>query len=281
MNSITIKSFKHDESLGSISVKDLTLSLFENDLIENYHRHDFYFLLLVEKGSGEHQIDFVTYDVADYSIFYLEPGQVHKLFLRKKTKGYIISIDKKFYLQIDNSVITAFHSLSSINYFSFTEQKYNGVKNILSQISDTIEQKDAFHFDALRLLFGLLFIRLTKQNFNVSIISNSLSNHQNILKSFEIMVNTNYRDHREIKYYIENLKLTSYQLNAATKKLLGKSPSEIIVERVILEAKRLLMATSNQVKEIAYDLGFEDSSYFIRFFKKNTGTTPDEFRKLY
>lgn len=280
MNSIAIKSFKHDESLGNISIKDLTLSLFENDLIENYHRHDFYFLLIVEKGSGEHQIDFITYDVSDYSIFYLEPGQVHKLFLRKKTKGFIISIDKGFYSKIDRTVISAFHSLSSINYFSFTEQEFVGLNNILSQILDTIEQKDVLYLEALRFLFGLFFIRLTKQNFNVSTINSSKSNKQNILKSFEIMVNAHYKDHREIKYYLDNLKLSSYQLNAATKNLLGKSPSEIIVERIILEAKRLLMATSNQVKEIAYDLGFEDSSYFIRFFKKNTGTTPDEFRKF-
>lgn len=281
MNSIAIKSFKHDESLGNISVKNLAMSLFENDLIENYHRHDFYFLLIVEKGSGEHQIDFVTYDVRDCSVFYLEPGQVHKLLLKKKTKGYIISIDKKFYSQIDSIVLTAFHSLSSINYFSFTEQEFAVVKNIVSQILETFEQKDAFYFNALRLLFGLFFITLSKQNLNVSITNNSLSNHQNILKSFEMMVNTNYREHREIKYYLDNLKLTSYQLNAATKNLLGKSPSEIIIERIILEAKRLLMATPNQVKEISYDLGFEDSSYFIRFFKKHTGTTPDEFRKIY
>lgn len=281
MNSIAIKSFKHDESLGNISVKNLAMSLFENDLIENYHRHDFYFLLIVEKGSGEHQIDFVTYDVGDCCVFFLEPGQVHKLFLKQKTKGYIISIDKKFYSQIDSSVITTFHSLLSINYFSFTEQEFVVVKNIVSQILETFEQKDAFYFDTLRLLFGLFFITLSKQNLNVSIINNSLSNHQNILKRFEMMVNANYREHREIKYYLANLKLTSYQLNVATKNLLGKNPSEIIVERIILEAKRLLMATPNQVKEIAYDLGFDDSSYFIRFFKKHTGTTPDEFRKIY
>ncbi|MBP3944570.1 hypothetical protein J5U18_13610 [Sphingobacteriaceae bacterium WQ 2009] len=81
----------------------------------------------------------------------------------------------------DRSVLTAFHTLSSINHFSFREQEFVVVKNILSQISYTIEQKDAFYFNALRLLFGLFFITLSKQNLNVAIINNSLSNHQNIV----------------------------------------------------------------------------------------------------
>ncbi|MBL7932446.1 MAG: AraC family transcriptional regulator, partial [Bacteroidia bacterium] len=71
----------------------------------------------------------------------------------------------------------------------------------------------------------------------------------------------------------------SYQLNSITKSLLGKTCSEIINEQIILEARRYLLATSNQVNQIAYQLGYEDVSYFIRFFKKHTGHSPDSFRQ--
>jgi AraC-like DNA-binding protein len=81
--------------------------------------------------------------------------------------------------------------------------------------------------------------------------------------------------------YAALLNLSTYQLNNTTKTLLGKSASELINDRVILEAKRYLLATSNQIIQIAGHLGYEDASYFVRFFKKHTGLSPEAFRKNY
>jgi AraC-like DNA-binding protein len=81
-----------------------------------------------------------------------------------------------------------------------------------------------------------------------------------------------------VSFYADLLNLSSYQLNAITKATLGKTCSELINEFIILEAKRTLLATSNQVNQIAYHLGYEDVSYFIRFFKKHTGYSPEAFR---
>ena len=74
------------------------------------------------------------------------------------------------------------------------------------------------------------------------------------------------------------LNLSTYQLSAITKGVLGKTPSEVINDYIILEAKRYLLGTSDQVNQIAWHLGYEDTSYFIRFFKKHTGFSPDAFR---
>ena len=79
--------------------------------------------------------------------------------------------------------------------------------------------------------------------------------------------------------YADLLNLSPYQLNAITKASVGKTVAQLIDEQIILEAKRYLLATPNQVKDIAWDLGYEDVSYFIRFFKKHTGLSPDAFRK--
>jgi AraC-like DNA-binding protein len=75
------------------------------------------------------------------------------------------------------------------------------------------------------------------------------------------------------------MSVSSYQLNQITKSAIGKTASALIDEHILLEAKRYLLATANQVKEIADHLGYEDPSYFIRFFKKHTGLSPDTFRK--
>ena len=73
--------------------------------------------------------------------------------------------------------------------------------------------------------------------------------------------------------------LTTFKLNKITKETVGKTCSQLINEQIILEAKRHLLATTNQVNQIAFDLGFEDPSYFIRFFKKSANFSPEVFRK--
>lgn len=92
------------------------------------------------------------------------------------------------------------------------------------------------------------------------------------------MLERDFASRKQASQYADLLNLTAYQLNSITKKTLGKTCSEVINDHIILEAKRLLIATSNQVNQIADQLGYEDPSYFIRFFKKHTGISPDAFR---
>jgi AraC-like DNA-binding protein len=84
---------------------------------------------------------------------------------------------------------------------------------------------------------------------------------------------------KNVSHYADLLSLSPYQLNAITKASVGKTASDLITEQIILEAKRYLLATPNQIKDVADHLGYEDVSYFIRFFKKHTGHSPDAFRR--
>ena len=83
---------------------------------------------------------------------------------------------------------------------------------------------------------------------------------------------------KQVSQYADRLNLSVYQLNSITKNLLGKTCSVVIDDQIILESKRLLLATSNQISQIAFELGYEDVSYFIRFFKKHSGFSPEAFR---
>ena len=84
---------------------------------------------------------------------------------------------------------------------------------------------------------------------------------------------------KQVSQYTDLMNLSSYQLNEITKTAVGKTASALIDEYIILEAKRDLLATPNQIKDVADHLGYEDVSYFIRFFKKHTGYSPDAFRR--
>ena len=93
------------------------------------------------------------------------------------------------------------------------------------------------------------------------------------------MVEKNYRKFHQVSDYADLLGIASKTLTKKIKQYHHKTPSDVIKERLILEAKRDLYYTNKQVKEIAYDLGFEDPAYFNRFFKKEAGVAPNRFRE--
>ncbi len=93
------------------------------------------------------------------------------------------------------------------------------------------------------------------------------------------MLETDYKTQKQVSYYAKKMIVTEKRLNQATSKTLGKSPKELINDRVLLEAKRILVNTNKSIKEIAYYLGFEEPTNFIKNFKKNVLITPTEFRE--
>ena len=93
------------------------------------------------------------------------------------------------------------------------------------------------------------------------------------------LLESNVSTTKSVAAYADLVHLSPFQLNSITKTLVGKTVAVLIEDQVLLEAKRYLLATSNQVSQISFQLGYEDVSYFIRFFKKRTGQTPDTFRK--
>lgn len=105
------------------------------------------------------------------------------------------------------------------------------------------------------------------------------SHAQQTLLALQRLVEANITTTKQVKQYAKMLSLTSYQLNAVTKKLLGKTCQQLINDEVILEAKRLLLATASPVAQIANKLGYSDASYFIRFFKVHTCQSPQAYRK--
>jgi AraC-like DNA-binding protein len=158
--------------------------------------------------------------------------------------------------------------------------QFNKLYTHLAAIFEEYSQKQEGYYEAIKANLDLFFLEYIRQSKN----PNSIAKGENgyIQERFEELVRlleTNIVSMKNVSDYANLLSLSPYQLNSIAKTSVGKTVSDLIDHQIILEAKRHLIATPAQVKEVADQLGYEDPSYFIRFFKKHTGQSPDAFRK--
>ncbi len=258
------------------SIKDV---LAGKDMFQELHRHDFFFILALKKGTGSHEIDFVPYKVCDHSIFIMRPGQVHQLTLKTKSAGYLMEFKNDFYNPHDKLSNQVFRTASNRNLCQFKADGFTKLLSLLAYIFQEYCDRNEGYQEVIKANLGIFFIELIRYRQNKKSATNNASTYtQERLDKFLELLETHFAKHKQASQYADMLNLSTYQLNAITKDTLGKTSSDIINEYIILESKRQLLATSNQVNQIAYHLGYEDVSYFIRFFKKHSGHTPDAFR---
>ncbi|HVU84339.1 MAG TPA: helix-turn-helix domain-containing protein, partial [Puia sp.] len=140
--------------------------------------------------------------------------------------------------------------------------------------------KQERYLEVIRSSLDIFFIELLRQSRDPRDLSiGSGEYQQERLEELQELIALHIAEHKEVGYYAEQMHQTLYQLNAITKATLGKTCSAVINDYIILEARRRLLATSSQINQVAWELGYEDVSYFIRFFKKHTGHTPESYRR--
>lgn len=273
-------SAKGKENIGSFSIREVQALIHGKQLVHDLHRHDFFFLLAIHKGRGIHEIDFTPYNVHDNSFFILRPGQVHQLNLEAGSSGFLMEFDPGFYKPKNPGAVHRWEKAITKNYCQLSAEGFIKLNTSLKNILREFTTRQEGFVEAIISHLDLFFIEYGRQSQHSNIITSSISDYAQ--DRFEKLVNlleANIGSMKKVSQYADRLNLSSYQLNAITKSSVGKTVSDLINEQIILEAKRHLLATDNQVKDIAGHLGYEDVSYFIRFFKKHTKHTPDAFRK--
>ena len=276
-----LKASQKEPSLsGNFMIKSLEELLNGKDMIHELHRHDFFFFLALKKGVGNHEIDFVSYEVTDYTFFIVRPGQVHELELRSNSEGFMIQFNTDFYYSIEKEFNSLLQKASATNYYQLEKNSFLKLNLLLISISIEYKNQAVAYKEVINSNLRILFIELMRLRNTGNKTSNTKDLYvQERLEEFLHLLETNITSKKQVSQYANILSLSNYQLNAITKQALGKTASELINEQIILESKRYLLATSNQVNQIAFHLGYEDVSYFIRFFKKHTGYSPEAYRK--
>jgi AraC family transcriptional activator of pobA len=275
-------------SLSQFKQEDILISRFAPYLqvhknLHLAHKHTFYHLVLFTEGSGRHTIDFTSFPVKPFHIYFMVPGQVHSWAFEGKADGYIINFSAAFF----QSLLLKPDYLEQFPFFSgsvadavidLPAALHLKVLELFEELVQESETAPRLALDMVRALMLQLFILVGRLSFEKLPVQVSAYNYT-LLKNFQQLIEKNFSTLKLPKLYAELLYITPNHLNALCNNILGISAGEVIRRRITLEAQRLLINKELTISEIAYRLNFADNSYFTKFFKKQTGLTPEEFRK--
>lgn len=248
------------------------------------HRHNYYEVFFFLEGSGTHFIDFENHTISTHSIHFVSPGQVHMVQRGLGSYGYVILFSREFYYMNlkNNDVLFDLPFLNNNTprpILDLTKEEFETFRHLLEEIEKEYKTGGSLKEEIIRSYLNIILVQ-SKRYFEKSEEKNKLkdSASSNLFQRFRILLENNFTTLHKPSDYAEKLSITEKYLNEVTKNLVGKTVSEIIQERLVLEIKRLLLHSDLSFKEIGYFLSFDDPSYFTRFFKKHTGQTLSQFR---
>lgn len=284
----SIEKYKFKEGLNhEFEIIDLEKSFSEHkDVMTVPHRAQFYHILFLEKASGYHYIDFKPVKLEDSSIIFMPENCVNKFDENGSYKGYAIVFTNNFFCKNNQDIQFLRSSILFSDLYDIAKIKVNCVSSELNMIfnlmqTEFIKEPDSVQYYILHNLLHVFLLQsereLKKQGFEELKPSVNLD----YLILFKDLLEQNFRLEKSVNKYASELSISEKQLHKATTALLDKTPKQLIDERVLLEAKRLLSHTNESIKEIAYELGYDEPTNFIKYFRKHTNTTPSEFREQY
>lgn len=286
MKSIPIYKFVKRKYGSELLVDVITI----DDMKQNIERtpvlsENFYSIMLVMKGREEVSVNERSAIVGVGNVVCGIPGEIWKFNKDSKLEGYNLIFEEEFLLSFFNDP----HFLCKLPYLHpnrlspvlfLPEDLQQRVHSLYEQMRHEIatngKEKDQHILRAM--LYETLMLLKRAEQAETHMASNPIASNRHI-ESFVKLVNADFATQHGIEYYADKLCITPNYLNKIVRQSLGTSPKSYIADRIIQEAKRLLRYTDSTVTEIADRLCFENASYFIRYFRKQTGCTPLQFRE--
>lgn len=252
------------------------------------HTHSFYTIIWFLQGQGYHYVDFDRYEVVDDTIFFISPGQMHTFDAQHTQLGYVLEFSEEF-LQDEHSGESLFLKYDVFNAYDTKPFRIidHATSALLHRMVKEIERESRnehlfAHHNCLAMLVCLFLIQVQRSQQDASGQTSTSSTitspqHRTFVK-FRQLLERDYRRVHTVSEYARMLGVSQKTLTQYTTEAARQTPLSLINARLTLEAKRLLRFSTMNIKEIGYDLGFEDPSYFNKFFKRQTGLLPGTFR---
>lgn len=250
--------------------------------ISSPHRAEFYHIFWIQKGKAEYYIDFQLVKIKADSFLFINKDKVQAKDNKSRHDGKLLLFTDNFFAKseedtkyLHNTIL--FNDLLDVPVIDVSATPALPV--IFTEIERELsESKDAFQYDILQnLLHNLLLIaerERRRQGFKEIIKGADLD----YIILFRDLLNSKFKTLKSVSGYAALMNVSEKRLTNATVKTLDTTPKAMIDERILLEAKRLLVHTNLSIKELGYELGFEEPTNFIKYFRKHTDKTPIEFK---
>ena len=284
---LNIHQFLENKPLDNLYVNSFASHIIHNQgLINKPHSHNFYLCVVFTKGTGTHEIDFNSYTIEPGMVFFLTPGQTHFWKFETQPEGFIFFHSQEFYeLKYLDHTLSSFpfyYSNQNPPFLKLHKEKLGDLLIHFKELFTEYQENNVLREAKITNLINYIYIELTRvYTADVTIEKLGSTNYTQILEQLESLINSHFYTQKLPKFYASQLHITTKHLNRVVQKTINKTTSQLISERILLEAKRLIVHSKDNLAGIANTLEFSDYAYFSKFFKSKMGMTPMEFRKTY
>lgn len=246
------------------------------------HQLSFYEILFIEEGKGTFTLDENKTSITPRTIIFTSPGQIRHWEIEEKVKGYTLFFEKDFlHLFFSDELFLYrfqyFHQYSSPTAMQMSEAPFGKCLDLLHEIEREFGQLQNDSSHLIRSLLYQLLVILNRCYAGIYDVQRDTYVHPDFYR-FRSLLEKKFVEDRSVEAYTRMLNVSAGFLNKICRQFSGLSAQQMIHNKLISEIKKELYQ-SKSAKEIAYEFGFSDPSNFNRFFKKITGTTPQEYRK--
>ncbi|MBT2622278.1 AraC family transcriptional regulator [Chryseobacterium sp. ISL-6] len=268
---------------------NLAFKLFEfdnNSYFDHVQRNNYFTLILITSGEGIAKVDFCNYSFKENALFAFYPYQSFMLCSKRALMGISIQFHHDFFCIYRHQQEIAANGILFNNIyqqpFIYLNENckstiLNLIQGIANELKDEAFRKDEVLVSYLKILLVMATrIKLEQQSIQDAEYPNG--KQQFLIQNLKNAIEENFRIKHSVSDYADLLNQTPSSLARITKNHFNKTLSDLIIERIIIEAKRELYLTDKTIKEIAYELGYEDEYYFSRLFKNKTDISPQIYR---
>lgn len=248
------------------------------------HRLDFYNVLFITNGMGRHQVDFQSYEFSQGSLLFISKGQVHTFDMDSEHDGYLMLFTESFLSKnLVHSDVLSFYRLYNYHLHApiVTPNQFEaGVfQTIVNEIYKEYNDGDNFaKEEILQLLLKLLLLKAERIKRTVTTEEKSAERFIQF-GIFQNLLEEHIAQTRNAKDYAALMSVSYKHLNEICKSVTGSTAKEVIDNLLVLEIKRRLAISDTPITELTYELGFDEPTNFVKYFKKHTLHSPSQFRK--
>ena len=252
-----------------------------------YRKYDQFIKIIMLRAGSSIIIDFKKYDLKKDALFFINVNQWYEISTLGSSNSYLIYYNRDFYcVEIHDKEVSCdgilYNNIYEIPVVLLSKEQSSMMVGIIKELTTELTQDESSAEEMLRILLKEIIIKSTRiWKTSHKLEAKEDNSDVEFLRKFSQLVELNFRQHHSVSEYAEMFNITPKALTKRVSKYGQATPNDIIKDRIILEAKRLLAHSDMNVKEIAYELGYDDPAYFNRLFAKVSDIAPAEFRRQY